>query len=46
MLLGRICCRILKNVVVVENGINFGHVKVSKPVYSDSYFNGDIDDKL
>ena len=46
MLLVIICCRVMKNVVVVEYGINLGGETVSELVSSDSSFEGCIDDKL
>ena len=44
--LGIICCRVLKNVVVVEDVLNIGGEKVSELMCSDSYFEVDIDYKL
>ena len=46
MLLGRICCRDLKNVVVVEDGIKLGGEKIEDLVSSYSSFGGDIVDNF
>ena len=43
MLLGRICCKDLKNVVVVEYGIKLGGEKGVELVSSYSYFEDTID---
>ena len=40
---GRICCRVLKNLVVVEDELKLGYEKGAELVSSDSYFEGDID---
>ena len=44
--LGRIYSRVLKNVVVVEYGLNIGVEKISEIVSSNSFFEYTIDDKL
>ena len=46
MLLGIICCRFLKDRFSVEDGLKFGCDEGVELVSSDSYFEGDIDDKL
>ena len=43
---GRICFRVLKNVYVVEYALTLGCEKVAELVYSDSSFEGDIDDQF
>ena len=46
MLLGIICSRVLKNVVVVGDSLNIGIERLSELVSSSSSFEGLIDDKL
>ena len=46
MLFERICCRDLKNVVVVQDGIKLGGEKGIYLVSSYSYFECDIDDNI
>ena len=46
MLLGMICCRYLKNVVVVEDGLKLGGEDLAELVSSDIYFEGEIGDKF
>ena len=46
MLFERICCRDLKNVVLVEYGIKLGSDKVAHLVSSYSSFEVDIDDNF
>ena len=46
MLFGRICCRALKNIVVVEDRLKIGDEKESELVSSDSSFEVDTDDKF
>ena len=41
-----ICCRVLKNVVVVEDGLKLGGEKVADIVSSYFSFEGDIDDNF
>ena len=46
MFFGRICCRALKNVAVIEDGIKLRGEEVADLVSSDSYFEGDIDGNI
>ena len=46
MLFGRIFCRVLKYVVVVEYGLKIGGEEESELVYLDSPFEGDIDENF
>ena len=46
MLFERICCRDLKNVVLVEYVIKLGGEKGAHLVSSSSSFGGDIDDNV
>ena len=46
MLLVIICCRVLKNVVLVAYGLNIACRNVSELVSSYSNFYGDIDNEL
>ena len=39
-----ISCRVLENVIVIENGLNIGVEKVSEPMCSYGSFEGDIYD--
>ena len=41
-----IFCRVVKNVVVVEDELNLGDEKVSELVSSDTSFEGEISDKF
>ena len=42
MMFGGICCRALKNIVVVEDGLKIGGEEGSGLEYSDSSFEGNI----
>ena len=46
ILLGRISCMVMDNVVVFEDGPTIRGYKVSELVCSYSYFGGDIVDEL
>ena len=46
MLFGRICCRTLKSLSVVDDGIKIGGEEKADMVSSDSSFEGDIDENL
>ena len=46
MFFGKIRCRALKNVAVVEDGLKLRGEEVADLVSSDSYFEGDIDDNI
>ena len=46
MLFGGICCRDLKNVVVVEYGLKLGGDKGSDLMYLYSSFEGSVDDNI
>ena len=46
MLLGSICCMVLKNVVVVEGGLKLWGKNIANLVSPYTYFKGDLDYKL
>ena len=46
ILLGGICCRVMKILVLFEDGLKLGYEKGAALLSSDSSFEDDIDNKL